>query len=43
MSVVDLGLLIDIEMCFILPGDRQVENEGWLCISKYNYKRYGIL
>ena len=43
MIVVELGLLIDISMCFILPDDRKIANEGWFCRSKYQYKRYGIL
>ena len=43
MSVVELGLLIDINMCFILPDDRQIENEEWFCRFKYQYKRYVIL
>ena len=43
MSVVELGLLIDINMCFILPDDRNIANEGWFCRSKSQYKRYLIL
>ena len=31
MSVVELGLLIDIDMCFLLPDYQQIGNEGWLC------------
>ena len=43
MSVFELGLLIEINMCFILPEDWQIENEGWFYRPKYQYKRYGIL
>ena len=31
MSVVELGFLVDIVMCFLLPDDQQIENEGWFC------------
>ena len=43
MSVVEPGFLIDIDMCFILPDYRQIENKGWFCIPKYKYKSYGII
>ena len=43
MTVVELGFLIDINMCFILPEDQQISNEGWFFASKSQYKRYGIL
>ena len=43
MSVVELGLLIDIEMYFSLPDDQKIANEGLFCILKYKYKRYEIL
>ena len=43
MSVVELGLLININMYFILPDGQQIANEGWLFASKYQRKRYGIL
>ena len=42
MSVVELGLLIDIDICFFLPDDQQIENEGWFCRSKSKYKVYVI-
>ena len=34
MSVVELVLLIDIDMCFILPDDLQISNKEWFCRSK---------
>ena len=43
MSVVELGFLIDIDMCFFLPDDQQISNEGWLCILKSKNISYGIL
>ena len=43
MSVVELGLFIDINICYILPYDQQISNEGWFFASKYQYKSYGIL
>ena len=43
MSVVNLGLLIDIKMCCILPDDWQIANEGCFFDSKPQYKRCGIL
>ena len=43
MSVVEPGSLIDINMCCILPNEQQIENEGWLFASKYQYKGYRIL
>ena len=43
MSVVELGLLIDIGMYFFLPDDQKIANEGWFCRSKYKYKRCGII
>ena len=43
MSGVELGLLIDIEMCFFLPDDQQIVNERWFCRSKSKDKIYGIL
>ena len=33
MSIVNLNVLIYINMCFILPNDRQIANEGWLFAS----------
>ena len=35
MSGVELVLLIDINVCFLSPGDQQISNEGWLFASKY--------
>ena len=29
MIVVEIGLLIDIHLCFILPDDRQTAKKGW--------------
>ena len=43
MIVVELGLLKDIDMYFFMPDYQQIANEGWFYISKYKYKRYGIL
>ena len=34
MSVVELGLLIDVNMYFFLPDDQQIANEGWFCRSE---------
>ena len=42
MSVVKLGLLIDIDMCFSFPDNQQIANEGWFCRSKSKDKSYGI-
>ena len=42
MSVVELGLLIDIDMCFFLPDDYQIANKGWFCRLKSKDKSYGI-
>ena len=43
MSVIELGLLIDIDMCFFLPDEQQISNEGCFCRSKSKYRSYGIL
>ena len=43
MIVVELGLFIEIDICFFLPYDKQIANERWFFISEYKYKRYGIL
>ena len=42
MSVIELGLLIGIIMCFFLPDDQQIANEGWFYRLK-SKKNYGIL
>ena len=38
MSVVELGLLINIDMWFLLPDDQQIANEGWFCRYKSKNK-----
>ena len=43
MSVVKLGFLIDINMCYFLPDDQQIANEGWFWISKSKNGIYEIL
>ena len=43
MSVDNLKVLIYMNMCCILPNDRQISNEGWLFDSISQYKLYGIL
>ena len=43
MSVDNLKVLIYINMCYILPNDRQIANEGWLFALRYHYKLYGFL
>ena len=42
MSVVNLRLMLDINMCCILPDELQIANEGWFLSSKYQYKRYPL-
>ena len=34
MSVVELGFLMYIEICFLLSEDQQIANEGLFCGSK---------
>ena len=43
MILVELGFLIDIDMCFLLPYYQQIENEGWFCLLKLKDEFYGIL
>ena len=43
MSVDNLKVLIYINMCYILPNDQQIANEGWFFASISQYKLYGIL
>ena len=43
MSIVELGLLVDIGMFFFLPDDQQIANEGWFFRSKSKNRGYGIL
>ena len=43
MIVFELGLLIDINMCCVLPDDQIIAKKGCLFASKYQYKNYGIL
>ena len=43
MSLVELGMLIDIGMWFLLPDNQKIVDKGWFCRSKYKYIRYGIL
>ena len=43
MILVEIGLLVDINMCFILSDDQKISNEGWFFASKSQYKRYGII
>ena len=42
MSVDNLKVFIHINMCYILPNDRQISNEGWSFDSINQYKVYGI-
>ena len=43
MSVVNFKVLIYINMCCILPDERQISNEGWSFAFIYQNKRYGII
>ena len=43
MIAVELGFLIDIDMCYLLPDDQQIKNEGCFHILKSKNKIYGIL
>ena len=43
MSVVEIWFFIDFDMCFFLPDDQKIPNEGCFCWSKSKNVIYGIL
>ena len=43
ISVDNLKVLININMCCILPNNQQIENEGWLFDLRSQYKPLCIL